>query len=983
MMNTNHLELTEDVLDFIVGESQIDVWILTVSDNQFYIYKKGGLEHANMDFDTAVTLMHPDDAPRYVQIYNDILAGTVSKNQGNFRTKDADGNYRHYNIRFMRHTDAQGNMDYMLCTRCDITAKVEQHQKQTELINQFTGIFNQLPYAFLTFDNEGKVLNANELAISMSREKFHCDIHKVNIIQYYVYNDEHREAFCQHRPFTYTLSTQLDGEAGMPFCQENIEHFFVGDINYIPIQDRKGRFIVNLLLVRDITQDTLRERENVRFQKKLYILDEHFHLTRILLNPHKRVIQQMQHTDNGDTTAIEWTVEDILQRTHPHDRDALAETFRKACNLADETLEVRFRILHPNTPDYRHEVMTLVPDHGPENEVIAYSGKMRDMTDEVQGRQKLEDRMKQIQALNEKYKISLWEYDMEKDELVSDNEGSNNPLYRSLNMEEYIKTLHPDDQSTARHFIEEMRNHTFKMEPYVFRHYMGPDTPYIYLHYVPSCVRDESGEIKRYIFICRDITQEREQLHEITRYATHTHQINKSCGITLWKYNPYTRIFHNIDPYLDEYSPDMSADDLLRFTHPNDKDTVSQYLGRSAGLCTDMQQFHCHCAWENSMDYRYYNFIQMPFFDENGTLTEYGITRIDETEKEQTDRMLRFSQEVGKVGSWSIDLRTGKHMHTEEIHTLLELDVDDPDFDIRSCIYEEDRPEFNRLAAESKEQGTDFSYILRFKTPGGKIKWMESRCIAIKDTEDKVAGYYGTLTDVTDMHRARLKAEESDQLKSAFLANMSHEIRTPLNSIVGFSDILVTEDLSPEDKREFGKIIRSNNEQLLTLINDILDLSKLESGCVEFTETDFGVEELLGEIFSSYQPRFRELPTKLVYVPKGKSIRLHQDRQRLIEVLTNFVNNAIKYTSEGSITLDYEKVDQGVKFTVTDTGVGMPPEALDKIFNRFEKLGSMVKGTGLGLSICKMLADRMHGKIGVDSTLGKGSTFWFWLEIAG
>lgn len=343
--------------------------------------------------------------------------------------------------------------------------------------------------------------------------------------------------------------------------------------------------------------------------------------------------------------------------------------------------------------------------------------------------------------------------------------------------------------------------------------------------------------------------------------------------------------------------------------------------------------------------------------------------------------MLRFSQEVGSIGSWTYNLYTDKPYFTDEMFRLLGIDVCEPTTQMfRNCVHPEDIKLYDEIMRTHLPKGENFSFTLRYLMPDGNIKWMDDRCICRKDEDGKPIEYYGTLTDITELHKAKMKAEESDQLKSAFLANMSHEIRTPLNAIVGFSDLLITIN-DPQEKEEFANIIRSNNVQLLMLINDILDLSKLESNSVTFSKDPFDVELMMKEVYVSYLPKFKDSAVKLVYQPAGKSVILCQDRQRLIEVLTNFINNAIKYTSSGSITLSYKVIDKGVRFMVTDTGIGIPTEACSKVFNRFEKLGSLVKGTGLGLSICKVLAETMGGRIGVKSTVGEGSTFWFWIGM--
>lgn len=228
-----------------------------------------------------------------------------------------------------------------------------------------------------------------------------------------------------------------------------------------------------------------------------------------------------------------------------------------------------------------------------------------------------------------------------------------------------------------------------------------------------------------------------------------------------------------------------------------------------------------------------------------------------------------------------------------------------------------------------------------------------------------------------ELRKAKEKAEESDRLKSAFLANMSHEIRTPLNAIVGFSGLLaVTEEV--EEREEFVNIINSNNDLLLQLINDILDLSRIEAGTLEFIYSDVDINHLLCDIEQS--SRLKAPKEVLVsFVEKIPNCILRIDKNRMSQVITNFINNAIKFTHEGSIQFGYRAQDDKLYFYVSDTGCGIEPEQKESIFQRFVKLNSFVQGTGLGLSISQMIIQKMGGEIGVDSEPGKGSTFWFTL----
>ena len=223
---------------------------------------------------------------------------------------------------------------------------------------------------------------------------------------------------------------------------------------------------------------------------------------------------------------------------------------------------------------------------------------------------------------------------------------------------------------------------------------------------------------------------------------------------------------------------------------------------------------------------------------------------------------------------------------------------------------------------------------------------------------------------------ARDKAEELDRLKSAFLANMSHEIRTPLNAIVGFSSLLAETD-SRNERQEYIKIVQENNELLLQLISDILDLSKIEAGTFNFVYTNVDVNETCAEIIKSMSMKVSK-GVELIFEEPFPECYIYTDKNRFTQVISNFINNALKFTQQGCITLGYEQVShQKIKFYVRDTGMGIPEEKQKSVFERFVKLNTFVQGTGLGLSICKSIVSQMEGEIGVDSTEGVGSCFWF------
>ena len=253
------------------------------------------------------------------------------------------------------------------------------------------------------------------------------------------------------------------------------------------------------------------------------------------------------------------------------------------------------------------------------------------------------------------------------------------------------------------------------------------------------------------------------------------------------------------------------------------------------------------------------------------------------------------------------------------------------------------------------------------------IKWLDGRWAIMELATDITTRKQVEL----ELIQAKEKAEESDRLKSAFLANMSHEIRTPLNAIVGFSSLLAETD-EAELRHVYMSLVQENNELLLNLISDILDISKIEAGMIDLVMGRVDVPQLCREVIATFSHKKRDSVVELRFDENSPQIVIDADKNRIMQVLSNFLTNALKFTTKGSITLSYSLEDESqVRFCVTDTGKGIPDEQKHEIFNRFVKLDSFVQGAGLGLSICQSLVNRMGGKIGVESREGEGSCFWF------
>ena len=300
-------------------------------------------------------------------------------------------------------------------------------------------------------------------------------------------------------------------------------------------------------------------------------------------------------------------------------------------------------------------------------------------------------------------------------------------------------------------------------------------------------------------------------------------------------------------------------------------------------------------------------------------------------------------------------------------------------------VVPEDQAVLKNFVREVKEgKATSLRKEVRVCRENGKYTWTSIN-VMVRDyrPQDGVIEMLCINYDITPLKEteqkliiARDKAEELDRLKSAFLANMSHEIRTPLNAIVGFSSLLAETD-SRSERQEYIKIVQENNELLLQLISDILDLSKIEAGTFNFVYTNVDVNETCSEIIKSMGMKV-DKGVELIFEEILPECYIYTDKNRFTQVISNFINNALKFTRQGTITLGYEQIShQKIKFYVHDTGMGIPEEKQKSVFERFVKLNTFVQGTGLGLSICKSIVSQMGGEIGVDSTEGVGSCFWF------
>ena len=675
-----------------------------------------------------------------------------------------------------------------------------------------------------------------------------------------------------------------------------------------------------------------------------------------------------------------------MQKLHPEDVKIKEDIIEKMHTGSNEITQIRLRSTDQINGQYLCNEYTILPI--PEQkETVKYIFSRTDYTEQQLNQINNQDTIENLQMALQLTDSSRWIYDLCEDVLTLDYRGDNKEM--RFTGEELWSFFLSEDRKALRAFIDKLIKGE-NPSPLTIRLYT-PFLEEIRLYNIKGRVRTHAETGKREIYgVMNDITPSMQSRIEVENLQRNLKFALDSGKLTAFTYSPETKEFDFIHG-LKSLMPYNSMENIYEATHPDDVEKVRHTVEQISTDPTENIRLQFRFQVEPG-EYRWFACYFMSILDEN----------------KLPARVAGIFQDISK------DMDT--HLKLEESNRQNELILKNSSsgilyFDHNNLL------KWTNIHALSKHQ--EYQAFVReyIQTPTGDCpfamhteplsqcyveqKMIYKQCISqldgrIYDTwttplmgESCYEGAVIRINDVTerermirDLEEAKLKAEESERLKMAFLANMSHEIRTPLNAIIGFSELLhETEDLS--EKKEFVKIIKNNNLLLLDLIENILDLSKIESGSTRVKVSHFCLHQNLREINQIWQQRSVESELTLhLSLPYDDACFVWLDKQLLNQILTNYLSNAFKYTTQGSITLGYEMQEDRVKIFVSDTGMGISPENTHLAFKRFSKLDDFAQGTGLGLSICKGLAQICGGEVGVDSQEGVGSTFWVWLPLA-
>ena len=588
-----------------------------------------------------------------------------------------------------------------------------------------------------------------------------------------------------------------------------------------------------------------------------------------------------------------------------------------------------------------------------------------------------------------------------------------------MGIEAYYAGFHPDDLEQFRSQVERMKSGSETEAEWHYRWNAnlggqgGPIWRDIHGH---ALTEFEDGKPVSIITTLIDETETKSKEREIERLSKRYWTVFENSIIGQSFYTPdgwlldsnrIMRKICNFEEDLDkEFYYKVNLFDIMPFNEVLDRFHPEDYWACSLSIVPEKNM------------YVYLEISVHPIYDEDGQLMYLSVTANDITEErnmylnvmENDARMqkmnesiknyeaeLRYMLEASKMQTWRISL----DRNTLEFYSGLNTVVRSFSLEQIQKIFVNQEEDFAKALSNPTEAlkepqiyvGQMHPMVTQSTT---EPQWVQINCIPEYDKDGRLLGAFGVWRNINNLMRKQdllrsetLRARESGQMKSLFLANMTHEIRTPINAIVGFSEVL-SSLTSSEEKKEVIQIIKNNCDMLLRLINDILTASSLESGHVSIKPIEIDFAKTFNELFESLRPRVQEPGVEFQKDNPYTTLPIKIDVERMAQVITNFVTNAVKYTHQGHIKLGYHTVTrssdgeqrEGLYIYCEDTGDGISPESQPKIFERFYKVNDFVQGTGLGLSICKAFADACHGDIGVISEgKGKGSTFWMWIPI--
>ena len=650
---------------------------------------------------------------------------------------------------------------------------------------------------------------------------------------------------------------------------------------------------------------------------------------------------------------------------------------------------------HTSNKDTIIYEVKIVPITNKQGTIVGHILLTNDVTSTKEAEYRTEESKKNLEMAMEAANMSSWVYDVYKMEFGILH---GNSVFKSgMSLEQLLPMLHPQDCAPLRELFSRLINKEVLQGQLTVRVFNEQEGEFRHYESRMRLSTEHFGKLQ-IVGTLLDVTEKLRMAKKTQDLLVKRELAMKVNDIVHWDFNVQMQTFEAYNDPVNDYASDklISLEEYLNVIHPEDRSLVndalqSMLLGRNMNI-----NLTCRIQTRYDDTWQYCNITGVPFeFGEGGEVIRYtgfrqNISKLHQLNEELKERNYKMELTFKTVGMsyWDYDVKTRQYRSfNDPVNDFKPEKALMPEDYLKAAHPEDTERVRENMVGMSAGQYKEFSLQYRSRTKWDQ-DWQTLIVTGLPSERDKkgnVIRYTGIAFNNTkwekmaqELKEMKDKAELSDRLKSAFLANMSHEIRTPLNAIVGFSELLVDSD-DPDEKKEYWHIIESNNDLLLRLINDILDLSKIESGIIDRKRERFNLTKLCNELYVMMRSKVLNADVELVQDNPCSECWIFLDSNRLKQVWMNFLTNAVKYTRSGYIRMGYSVEKDGIRFYVEDTGTGIPKELQDRVFGRFQKLNEFVQGTGLGLAISRAIVEAAGGEIGFTSEQGIGSTFWAWV----
>lgn len=868
---------------------------------------------------------------------------------------------------------------------CSISQQNDSSLKERydNLCNLNATVLNSLNVGVGIYDTSGKIVSANRMysvLLGVSGLDATLDVENNP-----VFTDQVKEAICKGKAITCEVDYDF-GEV-VPkghYNSLNIHHFIL-----------KGRPVENstapdgnyVMIVEDVTEKAHREAMISQNRIKTELAMEAADIVLWEFDVHEQIFYSENEPLNGYDNSKPVSLEQYLAVIHPDDHPMTQELITSVVSGEKLSFSIDVRMLLPGSTEWKYCTVTgSAYEKSPDGKVTRYVGIRKNNSD-LQKRKILQDK------ILDNIPMSIHIQDVADDyRYIFCNKESQKLFRTSVNTTQY-DVLDEENVNIIRRTDLEVFNTGVS--------YMGSERVVLKDgRTFDTVVRKsviEDGDQRLLLSIRWDLSLENDLQHRSKLFALTLESMNAYT----WLYEPDTQQLnytYGVDKLGDRVLQINTLERYLAATHPDDIQSFRESLQSAVDHGSGVWRSEYRADMYGDGNYLWFEargIMETTIINEVPHKYMYGMTiSIDEhknnelilvNNRERLNKLVRANELIlnntssglayistDYVVQWENVSKCSASLSFEAYKTgeLCYKSAHNRNEPCENCVIQR--------AIQSHQLET-----IQFTLSNNRR--LEVLATPVFDCDNVVEGVVIRVDDVTDHYRmieelkhAKAEAEKSDKLKSAFLANMSHEIRTPLNAIVGFSDLLIT-DCADEDREEYIRIINSNNELLLKLIGDILDLSKIEAGFVDFKYEEFDMVTHFDGMLASMRQMVTNPNVRLLDVNPYERCMVKLDKNRVAQLMTNYVTNAIKYTPKGYIEMGYECVEGGIRLYVKDSGIGIHDDKKDRVFHRFAKLDEFAQGTGLGLSICKAIAESMGGRVGYESKYGEGSVFWVFL----